>query len=165
MAANTETKELSQNALQQEASQYHWKGWNCYKQCNFEATLVNWRMEALLRRQAGNDQAAMKESRDLIGCALQRMGGISETKRNRYLKRNLFLSIRHELKGDMLYSSRNFHRALKEYRKALVLEQSIVGPDGRHPIVATLCQKIAKTLLDMGQSDRSMLIHSDALAR
>jgi tetratricopeptide (TPR) repeat protein len=155
-----DTKEDSQRRLEC-ASRYHLRGWRHYLQCNFDASLVEWRKAVMIRdRILGNGHVSTKESHDLIGCCLQRKG-LDETARKKYLK-TLPKSIQHETNGDKYKKRHDFDRALKEYKKSLALEQPTMGRD--HPVIASLHRKIAATLGHMGQMDQSILVYCDALA-
>jgi tetratricopeptide (TPR) repeat protein len=150
--------------LIQRASQHHLRGWRHYLQCNFDASLVEWRKAVMIRDGIlGSDHISTKESHDLIGCCLQRSKqGLNEKARNKYLKTLLPKSIRHETNGDKYKKCHKFDQALKEYKKSLDLEEPTLGRD--HPVVATLHRKMAATLRHMGQMDQSILVYCDALA-
>ena len=128
---------------------------------DFDSSFHDWRRAVKIRQIVlGDNDSSTLVSLDLIGCVLQRMG-ISESKRKNYLK-NLFKSIRHEIKGDDLVSSGKPRQALKEFQKSMRLEERTIGRD--HPVVTALYRKMASTLKDMGQLDHTRLVYCDALA-
>ena len=143
------------------ASRYHSRGWKHYMNSDFDSSFHDWRRAVKIRQIVlGDNDASTMVSLDLIGCVLQRMG-VSESKRKQYLK-NLFKSIRHEIKGDNLGYEGKTRKALKEYQKSMKLEERIIGRD--HPVVTALYRKMASALKELGQMDHTRLVYCDALA-
>ena len=93
----------------------------------FDLCFYDWRRAYKIRHSVlGDADSATRESLDLIGCVLPRMG-VSHANRKLYLKKKLSKSISHEAKGDAYLQQRKYQLALNEYQKSMSIEEQIIG--------------------------------------
>ena len=142
---------------------YHYRGWQSYRRNDLDSALCAWRKAICIRYHIlGDGHPSTEESMDLIDTVLRRRGLHETWARKKYL-RKMKKSINHEANGDKFaFEQGKYRLALKEYQKALDLEQETIGRD--HPVVAALYRKMAFTLKGLGELERSTLVYCDALA-